>query len=83
MAKRPPNYIVYSVKQGTGDQATWREIGAGWRHKDGEGITLKLDLMPLDGTLVVRRQGLKPNPVGRAKVDALVAKTLPQCTVKT
>jgi hypothetical protein len=54
----PPTHLVYHVRDGQ-DQAArgfWTRIGAAWAHKDGKGVTVTLDLLPLDGRLVVREQ---------------------------
>lgn len=51
-----PSHRVYAVTKKDGaDKSNWRDIGAMWPHKDGEGFSLKLDFMPLNGAeLVVR-----------------------------
>ena len=50
-----PSHRVYAVTK-NGDSNYWREIGAAWAHKDGEGFNLKLDFLPLNGAeLVIRK----------------------------
>jgi hypothetical protein len=41
-----PTHRAYAVTK-KGDKAFWREIGAAWAHGDGEGLSLKLDYLPL------------------------------------
>lgn len=48
-----PSHIVWQVI-GEGDKARWNRIGAGWPNRDGKGISLKFDALPLDGRVVVR-----------------------------
>jgi hypothetical protein len=43
-----PSHRVYAVTR-NGERSNWREIGAAWAHKDGEGFSLKLDFLPLNG----------------------------------
>ncbi len=38
-----------------GTKSYWREIGAAWAHGDGEGFSLKLDYLPLNGAEIVIR----------------------------
>ncbi len=40
---------------GEGENTNWREIGALWPHKDGNGFNLKLDAIPRgDAAIVIR-----------------------------
>lgn len=48
-----PTHIIWQVL-GEGDKACWNRIGAGWPNRDGKGLTLKFDALPLDGRVVVR-----------------------------
>ena len=48
-----PTHGVYQVI-GEGKQATWIRIGAGWANRDGKGMNLSLDAVPLTGRVVVR-----------------------------
>ncbi len=50
---RKPVLIAYHVPER--DNAPWARIGAAWDHKDGEGFTLELDLLPVGtGRIVLR-----------------------------
>jgi hypothetical protein len=49
-----PTHIAYWVKERENAKAHWREIGAAWTHADGKGISINLDLQPLDGRITLR-----------------------------
>lgn len=51
--KKPPTHGVYVV-QGDGENARWIKIGAAWQNRDGKGVTLILDALPLTNKVVVR-----------------------------
>ena len=85
MTKNRPTFVAYSVKQLLNQKEVWREIGVGWKPQDRRGVTLKLDLMPIDGMVVIRQQKeARPqtNPEGQAKVKALVSEVVQGCTAK-
>jgi hypothetical protein len=53
-----PSYIAYSVQEkgeGKDRSAFWTRIGAAWDHEDGNGLTLQLDLVPVNGGRIVLR----------------------------
>ena len=50
----PPKMIVWHVSE-RGEKAFWTRIGAAWDHKDGEGYTLHLNLVPANGGRIVLR----------------------------
>ena len=52
-----PTLIAYHVAERR-DDSYWTRIGAAWEHKDGEGFSLQLDLVPADGGRIV----LRPRP---------------------
>jgi hypothetical protein len=44
----------YTVKdRGEGQKAIWTRIGAGWPHGSGNGLSIQLDALPLDGRIVL------------------------------
>lgn len=49
---RPTHHIF--VVEGEGDSAHWTKIGAAWQHADGQGLNLTLNMVPLNGRIVVR-----------------------------
>ena len=52
-SSQKPAYIAYSVEQGKDDKSHWQRIGAAWETK-GEGLSLKLNSIPLDGKIALR-----------------------------
>lgn len=49
-----PVLIAYGVKKrGAGKRAWWQRIGAAYPHEQGAGLTILLDLMPLDGRIIL------------------------------
>ena len=53
-ATNAPSFIAWSIIS-KGEKAFWQKIGACWSHKDANGLTLQLDVMPLDGRIVLRK----------------------------
>jgi hypothetical protein len=51
-----PKYHAYTVIAGPrkGQKASWHRIGAVFAHDDGEGETLILHSLPIDGRVVMR-----------------------------
>ncbi len=49
-----PSHRLYLVT-GSGKSASWREIGAAWPNKDGNGFSLACEAIPLQGCIVMRR----------------------------
>lgn len=47
-----PTHAIYQVMGD--DKARWTRIGAGWANKDGKGVNLALDAVPLSGRIVLR-----------------------------
>jgi hypothetical protein len=54
--KQGPALVAYHVreaKDGKG-KGFWTRIGAAWSHEDGEGFNVQIDVMPIDGRIVLR-----------------------------
>ncbi|MCZ7620166.1 MAG: hypothetical protein M5U32_18355 [Myxococcota bacterium] len=53
---KTPDFIAYAVidRNGGEGKARWREIGSAWVHSDGNGIQVRLDAFPVDGTVTLR-----------------------------
>ncbi len=51
---RKPTHELFAVKNNTEGKGFWTKIGAAWAHKDGNGFDLLLNLVPLDGRIVMR-----------------------------
>ena len=53
--KKGPDFVAFNVREGKdGGKGFWTRIGAAWAHDDGEGFNLQLELVPLDGKIVLR-----------------------------
>lgn len=57
---KAPALIAYHVAARGEDKSFWTRIGAAWDHDDGKGLTLQLDLVPVDGGRIVLRQPQEP-----------------------
>lgn len=49
-----PEFLAWHVTQ-RGEKSFWNKVGAAWRHKDGYGFTLQLEVMPINGRIVLRQ----------------------------
>jgi hypothetical protein len=58
-----PTHRLYVVT-GTGASSSWREIGAAWPNKDGQGFSLSCAAIPLAGRIVMRAISEKPVKAG-------------------
>lgn len=59
-----PSFIAYSVSEkgeGKDKSSFWTRIGAAWDHEDGNGFTLQLDLVPVNGGRIVLRTPSETN----------------------
>jgi hypothetical protein len=52
--KNRPTHSVFVV-EGEGENAFWTRVGAAWAHEDGEGFSIAVTAVPLNGRLVVRK----------------------------
>jgi hypothetical protein len=43
---KPTHMIYHVIDAGDGREGFWMKIGAGWMHKDGEGIGLDFEVFP-------------------------------------
>jgi hypothetical protein len=53
-AAKAPTHIAYSVRDREGKKGFFTRIGAVWPHADGNGYTVQLDCVPLDGRVTLR-----------------------------
>ena len=51
---KAPDLIAWHVQQ-KGTKAFWNKVGAAWQHKDGKGMTLQLETLPINGRIVLRQ----------------------------
>ncbi len=49
-----PALIAWHVAE-RGEKKFWTRLGAAWNHKDGDGMTLELDLLPVAGGRIILR----------------------------
>lgn len=49
-----PVLIAYGVKRSSdGKRTIWRQIGEAYPHEQGAGLTVMLDVVPLDGRIIL------------------------------
>jgi hypothetical protein len=51
---RTPSHFAYNVRNGEGDDNYWIRIGSAWAHADGNGFSIQLETVPLDGRIARR-----------------------------
>ena len=71
-----PTYLVYHVadreQDGSNEKSSfWTKIGAAWPHKDGKGFNLFVEMLPLDGRLVLREREEREEQTTAEKQEAL------------
>lgn len=52
-APKMPDFIAFHVLT-KGDKTFWNRVGASWLHQDGNGLSLQLETVPIDGRIVLR-----------------------------
>ena len=58
-----PTYEAFTAreyKDGSATKTYWCKIGAAWPTKSGEGLTVKLDALPIDGVISLFAPKEKP-----------------------
>lgn len=56
MTNNTPAFHAYAVREREkGKKAVWTRLGAAWAHRDGEGLSLDLEALPVnfDGRIVL------------------------------
>ena len=53
-APRQPDFKAYHVQNTPDGKAIWNPVGAAWTHRDGKGMQLQLNTMPVDGRVTLR-----------------------------
>jgi len=70
----PPTHKVYYVEMTReGREGRWLQLGFGWRHPDGQGLEIFLDVLPIGGfrgRLRVKAIGFVPPTVEPAEDEA-------------
>lgn len=49
----PPDLLAWHVAN-KGDKGFWTRIGAAWFHRDRKGLSLQLEVVPINGRIVLR-----------------------------
>jgi hypothetical protein len=52
--RKQPSFEAFHVKDGPDDKSYFNRVGAAFPHKDGEGHTVVLDSVPVNGRIVLR-----------------------------
>jgi hypothetical protein len=57
-SSKPSHTIFWAISSGNAnDPGSWVKIGCAWEHEDGQGLSVKLDLLPISyQRLVVRHR---------------------------
>lgn len=50
---KAPDFIASHVSN-RGDKAFWTKVGAAWFHRDRKGLSLQLEVVPINGRIVLR-----------------------------
>lgn len=48
-----PDFIAWHVSS-RGDKAFWAKLGAAWFHRDRKGLSVQLEVVPINGRIVFR-----------------------------
>lgn len=51
---KAPDFLAWHVTQ-KGDKSYWNKVGAAWSHKDKCGYTIQLEVVPINGRIVLRQ----------------------------
>ena len=52
---RKPSFVAYSVRdRGENKDSQWTEIGVAFPHKDGKGLDILFEVVPLSGRITLR-----------------------------
>ena len=52
---KQPTHIAYHVRDSKGGgKGFWTRIGSAWAHADGKGLSVQIDVAPLDGRITLR-----------------------------
>ncbi len=48
-----PDFVAWHVTN-RGVKSFWNKVGAAWKHKDGHGYTIQIEVVPINGRIVLR-----------------------------
>ena len=54
-----PSHVAYQVRDREGKKGYWTRIGSAWAHNDGKGFNIQVEVVPLDGKIVLRVESEK------------------------
>ncbi|MDP2619209.1 MAG: hypothetical protein Q8P46_03385 [Hyphomicrobiales bacterium] len=66
---KAPSFIAWNVTD-KGEKSVWTRVGAAWTHKDGDGLTLQLEMLHVNGRLVLRKPGIEADPATATEAGA-------------
>ncbi len=49
-----PDFLAWHVTN-KGTKSFWNKVGAAWKHRDGQGYTFQLEVVPINGRIVLRQ----------------------------
>lgn len=50
---KAPDFLAWHVAN-KGDKSYWTKVGAAWFHRDRKGLSLQLEVVPINGRIVLR-----------------------------
>lgn len=53
---RKPDYLAYAVDDAKNGKSYWNRVGAAWVHKDGRGVDINLEALPVNGRISLREK---------------------------
>ncbi len=56
---KKPSHVAYQVRDREGKKGYWTRIGSASAHNDGKGFNIQLEVVPLDGRIVLRVESEK------------------------
>jgi hypothetical protein len=51
-----PEFVAYNVREGGNGKGYWDKIGVGFMHRDGKGVDIRLNSLPMDGHVTLRER---------------------------
>ena len=51
---KQPNYLAYQVTELENHAPSWTKVGVGFLHRDGGGLNILLDCLPMNGRITLR-----------------------------
>lgn len=51
-----PDFVAYNVRNNPEGKDHWDRVGVGFAHRDGEGVDIRLNAIPTDGHVTLRKR---------------------------